>query len=32
LVKEIARLGGDVGSFVSPRVAARIAERVQPVS
>ncbi len=32
LVKEIARLGGDVSSFVSPRVAARIAERVQPVS
>jgi pantetheine-phosphate adenylyltransferase len=32
LVKEIARLGGDVGSFVSPRVAARMAERVQPVS
>ena len=29
LVKEIARLGGDVSSFVSPRVAARIAERVQ---
>lgn len=32
LVKEIARLGGDVSSFVSPRVAARMAERVQPVS
>ena len=32
LVKEIARLGGDVSSFVSPRVAARIAERVQPES
>ncbi len=32
LVKEIARLGGDVSSFVSPRVAARIAERVQPAS
>jgi pantetheine-phosphate adenylyltransferase len=32
LVKEIARLGGDVSSFVSPRVTARIAERVQPVS
>ena len=31
LVKEIARLGGDVSSFVSPRVTARIAERVQPV-
>ncbi|MDX1575201.1 MAG: pantetheine-phosphate adenylyltransferase [Kiloniellales bacterium] len=29
LVKEIARLGGDVSSFVSPRVAERIAERVQ---
>ena len=28
LVKEIARLGGDVSSFVSPRVAARIAERM----
>ena len=28
LVKEIARLGGDVGSFVSPAVAARIAERL----
>jgi len=32
LVKEIARLGGNVSSFVSPRVAAQIAERVQPVS
>ncbi len=32
LVKEIARLGGDVSSFVSPRVTARIAERVPPVS
>ena len=32
LVKEIARLGGDVSSFVSPRVAALIAERVQPQS
>ena len=29
LVKEIARLGGDVRSFVSPRVALRIAERLQ---
>jgi pantetheine-phosphate adenylyltransferase len=29
LVKEIARLGGDVRSFVSPRVAARIAERLR---
>jgi pantetheine-phosphate adenylyltransferase len=29
LVKEIARLGGDVRSFVSPRVAARIAERLK---
>ena len=29
LVKEIARLGGDIRSFVSPRVAARIAERLQ---
>ncbi len=28
LVKEIARLGGDVGSFVCPAVAARIAERL----
>ena len=27
-----ARLGGDVSSFVSPRVAARIAERVHPDS
>lgn len=27
LVKEIAALGGDITSFVSPRVAARIAER-----
>ena len=26
-VKEIARLGGDVGSFVSPRVVARMAKR-----
>ncbi len=25
-VKEIARLGGDIGHFVSPRVAARVAE------
>ncbi len=32
LVKEIARLGGDVSSFVSPRVTARIAERIPPVS
>ena len=29
LVKEIARLDGNVSSFVSPRVAARIAERLQ---
>ena len=29
LVKEIARLGGDVSSFVGPRVRERIAERVQ---
>ena len=28
LVKEIARLGGDISSFVSPRVAERIASRV----
>ena len=27
-VKEIARLGGDVASFVSPRVAERIGDRV----
>ena len=27
LVKEIARLGGDVSHFVSPRVARRLAER-----
>ncbi|MCH8998707.1 MAG: pantetheine-phosphate adenylyltransferase [Proteobacteria bacterium] len=27
LVKEIARLGGDVAEFVSPRVAAALAER-----
>ncbi len=30
LVKEIARLGGDVGSFVSERVAARIARQLTP--
>ncbi len=30
LVKEIARLGGDVGSFVSKRVAARIARHLAP--
>ncbi len=30
LVKEIARLGGDVGSFVSARVAARIARQLTP--
>ncbi len=29
LVKEIARLGGDVSSFVSPRVAKRIAAQVK---
>ena len=28
LVKEIARLGGDISSFVSPRVAERIGSRV----
>ena len=28
LVKEIARLGGDIRSFVSPRVAQRIAEQL----
>ncbi len=28
LVKEIARLGGDIGSFVSPRVVKRVAERI----
>jgi pantetheine-phosphate adenylyltransferase len=27
-VKEIARLGGDIGSFVSPRVAARMQTRL----
>jgi len=27
LVKEIARLGGDVSGFVSPRVAAQLAAR-----
>jgi len=27
LVKEVARLGGDVGHFVSPRVKARIVEK-----
>jgi pantetheine-phosphate adenylyltransferase len=30
LVKEIARLGGDVGTFVSERVAARIARQLTP--
>ncbi len=30
LVKEIARLGGDVGSFVSTRVATRIARQLTP--
>jgi pantetheine-phosphate adenylyltransferase len=29
LVKEIARLGGDIGSFVSPAVAARVLDRVK---
>ena len=29
-VKEIARLGGDVSSFVSPRVVARLREKVGP--
>ena len=29
LVKEIARLGGDISAFVSPRVAARIEARVR---
>ncbi|MGM0584971.1 MAG: pantetheine-phosphate adenylyltransferase, partial [Pseudomonadota bacterium] len=28
LVKEIARLGGDIGSFVSPPVARALAERL----
>ena len=28
LVKEIAKLGGDIGPFVSPGVAARLKERV----
>jgi len=31
LVRRIARLGGEVGSFVSPRVLARIADRVRHV-
>jgi len=30
LVKEIARMGGDVSSFVSPAVAARLAEKFGP--
>jgi pantetheine-phosphate adenylyltransferase len=29
LVKEIARLGGDISAFVPPRVAERIASRVR---
>ena len=29
LVKEIARLDGDIGSFVSPAVAARVLEKVK---
>jgi len=29
LVKEIAMLGGDVSGFVSPRIAARLAERLR---
>ncbi len=29
LVREISILGGDVGKFVSPRVAARLAEKVK---
>ncbi|SFS80819.1 pantetheine-phosphate adenylyltransferase [Brevundimonas viscosa] len=29
LVKEIARLGGDIGSFVSPAVAAAVLDRVK---
>lgn len=29
LVKEIARLGGDIGSFVSPEVAAAVLDRVK---
>jgi pantetheine-phosphate adenylyltransferase len=28
LVKEIARLGGDIGPFVTPGVAARLREKV----
>lgn len=28
LIKEIARLGGDISPFVSPRVARRLAERI----
>ena len=30
LVKEIARLGGDVTSFVPPRIATALAERLSP--
>ena len=30
LVKEIARLGGDVASFVPPRIATALAERLSP--
>ncbi len=32
LVKEIARLGGDVRGFVPPRVAAALAERLVPAT
>jgi len=31
-VKEIARLGGDVSSFVSPRIATRLAARLKQTS
>jgi pantetheine-phosphate adenylyltransferase len=30
LVKEIARLGGDISSFVTPGVAARLKEKIAP--
>ena len=30
LVKEIAKLGGDIGPFVTPGVAARLQERLRP--
>ena len=30
-VKEIAKLGGDVSSFVSPRVVAKLADKIGPL-